>query len=208
MQLRFADCRQRTGRIARYRTRGYNVDPMALPQITWQDLQQLPDDGKRYEAIEGDLYVTPAPSIRHQRISMRLVLALDELLVQPGHGELFHAPVGVEFPATEEGVQPDVVFVSKARRGILAEKWMMGPPDVVIEILSPGTARRDRGIKLRLYERQRVPEYWVVDPENDAIDVWRFELEPRHERFTASLPVRLGDESIGDMDLTRIFARG
>ncbi|HSM08720.1 MAG TPA: Uma2 family endonuclease [Gemmatimonadota bacterium] len=181
---------------------------MALPQITWQDLQQLPDDGKRYEAIEGDLYVTPAPSIRHQRISMRLVLALDELLVQPGHGELFHAPVGVEFPATEEGVQPDVVFVSKARRGILAEKWMMGPPDVVIEILSPGTARRDRGIKLRLYERQRVPEYWIVDPENDAIDVWRFELEPRHERFTASLPVRLGDESIGDMDLTRIFARG
>ena len=134
---------------------------MALPQITWQDVQQLPDDGRRYEAIEGDLYVTPAPSIRHQRISMRLVLSLDQLLVRPGHGELFHGPVGVEFPATEEGVQPDIVFVSKKRSGIVAEKWMMGPPDLVIEILSPTTARRDRGIKLRLYERQGVAEYWV-----------------------------------------------
>jgi len=181
---------------------------MALPQITWQDVQQLPDDGNRYEAIEGDLHVTPAPSIRHQRISMRLVLALDELLVQPGLGELFHAPVGVEFPATEEGVQPDVVFVSNERRGIVAEKWMMGPPDLVIEILSPTTARRDRGIKLRLYERQRVAEYWVVDPEHDAVDVWRFGAEPRHERFTGFLPVRLGPEIVGELDLDGIFARG
>lgn len=196
------------GRIACSGIRGYNVDPMALPQITWQDVQQLPDDGKRYEAIEGELYVTPAPSIRHQRISLRLVLALNELLVDPGHGELFHAPVGVEFPATEEGVQPDIVFVSNERRGIVAEKWMMGPPHLAVEILSPSTAHRDRGIKLRLYERQRVAEYWVVDPENDSVDVWRFDAEPRHERFTGQLPVRLDDDVVGEIDLDEIFARG
>jgi len=181
---------------------------MSLPQITWQDVQQLPDDGKRYEAIEGELYVTPAPSIRHQRISMRLVLVLDRILIRPGHGELFHAPVGVEFPATEEGVQPDILFVSNERRGIVAEKWLVGPPDLVIEILSPTTAHRDRGIKLRLYERQRVAQYWVVDPENDAVDVWRFDAEPRHQRFTDRLPVRLGDDAVGEIDLAGIFGRG
>lgn len=180
---------------------------MPLPRITWQDVQQLPDDGKRYEAIEGDLYVTPAPSIRHQRISRRLEWALKEILMDPGHGEMLHAPVGVEFPDTEEGVQPDIIFVSDERKGIVADAWLMGPPDLVVEILSPSTSHRDRGIKLRLYERQRVAEYWIVDADNDAVEVWRFGAEPRHERFTERLPVRLGDETLGEIDLVEVFRR-
>ena len=180
---------------------------MTLPQITWQDVQQLPDDGKRYEAIEGELYVTPAPSIRHQRISLRLVIELHHILVAPGYGELFFAPTGVEFPATQEGVQPDILFISNERRGIVAERWLMGPPDLVIEILSPGTTQRDRGIKLRLYERQQVAEYWIVDPDADAVEAWRFRAEPRCERFIGRLPVRLGTEVLGEIDLTGIFAR-
>jgi len=118
---------------------------MSLPQITWQDVRQLPDDGKRYEAIGGELWVTPAPSVRHQRISVRLERALDDLLVRPGLGEIFHAPLGVEFPATGEGVQPDILFVSKERR---------------------------------------------------------------HERFTDRLPVRLGEETVGRIDLREVFAGG
>lgn len=195
------------GRIAAASLQGYNVDPMPLPRITWQDVQQLPDDGKRYEAIEGDLYVTPAPSIRHQRISRRLEWALKEILMDPGHGEMLHAPVGVEFPDTEEGVQPDIIFVSDERKGIVADAWLMGPPDLVVEILSPSTSHRDRGIKLRLYERQRVAEYWIVDADNDAVEVWRFGAEPRHERFTERLPVRLGDETLGEIDLVEVFRR-
>jgi Uma2 family endonuclease len=180
---------------------------MALPQITWQDVQQMPDDGNRYEAIEGELYMTPAPTVRHQRISIRLEMALHDLLVDPGHGELLHAPVGVEFPATGEGVQPDILFVSHGRRGIVAEDWLRGAPDLVVEILSPSTAHRDRGVKLRLYERQGVAEYWVVDPEAEAVEVWRFDAEPRHRRLTDAVEIRLGDEVLGRIDLGPIFLR-
>jgi len=181
---------------------------MALPQITWQDVQQMPDDGIRYEAIEGDLYMTPAPSVRHQRISLHLERALSTILVEPGRGELLHAPVGVEFPGTGEGVQPDILFVSNERRGIVAEDAIRGAPDLVVEILSPSTSARDRGIKLRLYERQGVLEYWLVDPEAGVIEVWRFESDPRHQRFVDRLPVRIGDEELGEIDVTKVFAAG
>lgn len=180
---------------------------MALPQITWQDVQQLPEDGRRYEAIDGDLYVTPAPTVRHQRISMRLEWALKTLLQDPGYGELLHAPVGVEFPATEEGVQPDILFISNARREIVAEDWLRGAPDLVVEILSPSTAARDRGIKRRLYERQGVAEYWIVDPDAEAVEVWRFGDTREAERYTDRLPVRLGTAPVGEIPLREIFAR-
>ena len=187
-------------------TRRYNVERMALSQITWQDVQQLPDDGNRYEAIEGDLYVTAAPSLRHQRISRRLFLDLQRLLGDPGLGELFYAPVGVEFPVTEEGVQPDIVFVSNQRRGILADPWIQGAPDIVIEILSPSTARRDRGVKRKLYDRQGVLQYWIVDPAAAVVEVWNFGDESGFGRFSDSLPVFHGGKAIGEIDLTAIFS--
>jgi Uma2 family endonuclease len=178
---------------------------MAISQITWNDVQQLPDDGNRYEAIEGELYVTPAPSVRHQRICMRLTMALHRLLVEPGLGELFFAPTGVEFPATEEGVQPDLLFVSTQRRGIIADPWIRGAPDLVIEILSPTTAHRDRGVKRKLYDRQGVSEYWIVDPDGGVVEVWTFGAEPGHARFADRLPVRLAGEPIGEIDLAEVF---
>jgi len=187
--------------------RSYGVPTMPLPSITWQDVQQMPDDGNRYEAIEGDLYVTPAPTTRHQRVNKRLLYALDRILERPGLGEVFIAPYGVEFPATGEGVQPDIVFVSGERRDIVAAAGIVGAPDLVVEVLSPSTASRDRTIKLRLYERHGVREYWIVDSDENAIDVWRFGKEPLHERFTEALPVRLGTEEVGVIDLESVFAR-
>ncbi|MFW6083928.1 MAG: Uma2 family endonuclease [Gemmatimonadota bacterium] len=103
---------------------------MPMPQITWDDVQQLPDDGNRYEAIEGALYMTPAPSVRHQTISLRLALELSRLLVESDHGRLWYAPIGVRFPATQEGVQPDLVFVSNERRGIVAPDDAPGRDDL------------------------------------------------------------------------------
>ena len=179
---------------------------MPLPQITWDHVQQLPDDGNRYEAIAGELYVTPAPSVRHQAISLELVLELVRILVEPGHGRILAAPVGVRFPATGEGVQPDILFVSNERRGIVAPDELKGAPDLVVEILSPTTAGRDTGLKRILYERQGVAEYWIVDPDAEAVDVWRFDGEPRTERFVDRLPVRLGEEPVGEIDLSRVFA--
>ena len=186
--------------------RSYDVPTMPLPSITWRDVQQMPDDGNRYEAIEGDLYVTPAPGTRHARVSKRLQYALDRTLERPGLGEVFVAPYGVEFPATGEGVQPDILFVSNDRRSIIAEAGILGAPDLVVEILSPSTASRDRSIKLRLYERQGVREYWIVDPDENVVDVWRFGEEPAHESFTTTLPVRLGAEQVGSIDLEVVFA--
>jgi Uma2 family endonuclease len=181
------------------------VERMAISQITWQDVQQLPDDGHRHEAIGGELYVTPAPSIRHQRIARRLLYAMEPILGARGFGELFFAPTGVEFPATEEGVQPDLIFVSNERRGILTDPWIRGAPDLVVEILSPTTAHRDRGVKFKLYKRHGVEQYWIVDPDARAIEVWRFEGESRCERFTETLPVRLAGEAVGEIDLVEVF---
>ncbi len=186
------------------------MERMALSQITWQDVQQLPDDGHRHEAIEGELYVTPAPSSRHQRVAMRLTLALNRLLVDRDLGELFFAPIGVEFPATQEGVQPDLVFVSRSRSGIIVEEGIRGAPDLVVEILSPTTAGRDRGVKRKLYERQGVAQYWIVDMEAEAVEVWTFGGRPSEapalQRYTGSLPVRIGDEPVGEIDLAEVFA--
>lgn len=179
---------------------------MPMPQITWDHVQELPDDGNRYEAIAGELYVTPAPSVRHQVISQRLNLELVRTLVEGGYGRVLYAPLGVHFPATGEGVQPDLMFVSHGRRGILAPDQLRGAPDLVVEILSPATASRDTGVKRVLYQRQGVTEYWIVDPDACAVDVWRFEREPCSERFVDSLPVRFGDDRVGEIDLERIFA--
>jgi Uma2 family endonuclease len=166
----------------------------------------MPEDGKLYEAIDGELYVTPAPKLRHQWISANLFAALLELLVEPGHGWLFAAPTGVEFPDTEEGVQPDLVFISRDRRERLTEAGISGPPDLVIEIGSPSTAKRDRTIKKKLYERQGVPQYWFVDSETDAVEVWDFAtgaVEPA--RNTERLPVRQGGRDYGEIELSSVF---
>ncbi|WP_419859591.1 Uma2 family endonuclease [Candidatus Palauibacter sp.] len=174
--------------------------------FTWRDAQRMPDDGNRYEAIGGELFMKAAPNFRHQKVSQRVFKELDRILQEPGHGEVVYAPFGVEFPATDEGVQPDLLFVSNERREILGSDWIRGAPDLVVEILSPSTASHDRGIKLELYERQGVREYWIGDPDEHVVDVWRFGEEPADERFTETLPVRLGIEQVGEIDLQAVFA--
>lgn len=174
---------------------------------TWEDVERMPEDGNRYEWIGGRLYMTPAPATRHQRISKRLQQALMRILEHAGHGEMFYAPCLVAFPGTGDRVQPDLLFVSNERRGIITEKQMLGAPDLVVEILSPSTAHRDRGIKLDLYARSGVRQYWIVDPDRDVVDVWRFGENPGHERCTGDMPVRLGTERVGAIDLDEVFSR-
>ncbi len=186
----------------------YDVSTMqTTTPTTWEDVLRMPDDGNRYEFIGGRLYVTAAPVTRHQRICKRLQQALMGILEHAGHGELFFAPYLVEFPGTADRVQPDILFVSKERWGIITKNQVLGAPDLVVEILSPSTAHRDRGIKLDLYARRGVREYWIVDPVDDVVDVWRFGEQPGHERFEGKLPVRLGSQEMGVIDLDEVFSR-
>ncbi|KPK59061.1 MAG: hypothetical protein AMS21_10175 [Gemmatimonas sp. SG8_38_2] len=179
---------------------------MSTTQITWQDTLLLPEDGKRYEAVDGELYVTPAPSLRHQRISARLFTALARLLEEPGHGSVLYAPLGVEFPETQEGVQPDIVYVSSSRSEIFVQEGIRGAPDLVVEIASPGTADPDRTIKKKLYQRQGVAQYWVVDPDTESVEVWDFSAGTEQTaRYTDRLPVHLESRSFGAIDLPPVF---
>ena len=178
-----------------------------LAPTTWEDVLRMPDDGNRYEFIGGRLYVTPATATRHQRVLRELWMSLVRILMDTGRGEVLCAPLLVQFPGTEDRVQPDLLFVSNERRSIIGEKQVLGAPDLVVEILSPSTAHRDRGVKLDLYARHGVPQYWIADPVKDAVDGWRFADERGHERFSGELPVRLGAGELGRIDLGEVFSR-
>jgi Uma2 family endonuclease len=179
---------------------------MPATRVTWRDVLTMPEDGNRYEAIGGELVVSPPPKVRHQWVTERLLGTLRDLLVRTGYGYLFPAPVGVVFPGTEEGVQPDIVFVTRERLDIVGEDAIQGPPDLVIEILSPSTARRDRTVKRHLYERQGVAEYWIVDIDARQVEVWSFAAGTRDaERYTDRVPVRLGERVMGQVELATIF---
>ncbi len=141
--------------------------------MTYADWLRLPDDGRLYEIIDGELLVSPPPSIRHQRISRRLVLQLGQLLGESGPAEVFDAPVGVRLG--DDVLEPDLVIVLREHADRIGEQVIEGAPDIVIEILSPGSAKRDLGAKRAVYQSAGIPEYWIVDPESAAIEVLALE---------------------------------
>ena len=147
--------------------------PAQGQKLTYDDFLLFPDDGMRHELIDGEHYVTPSPILRHQAISGRLFLAIGSWLRDHPTGQIFYAPLDVILSRFDV-VEPDLLYVSNERApDLLSGKWVTGAPDLVIEIGSPGTRRRDEMIKRRLYERSNVLEYWVVDPEVDVIRVYR-----------------------------------
>jgi Uma2 family endonuclease len=141
-------------------------------KLTYDDFLLFPDDGKRHELIDGEHYVTPSPGTAHQRIVGRLHLALGNYLGKHPVGELFLAPFDVVFSQFDV-VEPDLLYVTAERRQeILTKQHVRGTPDLVIEVGSPGTRRRDETIKRRLYERAGVAEYWIVDPELEVVRIY------------------------------------
>ncbi len=132
------------------------------------DIWDTPEDGKRYEVIDGELFMTPPPIVAHQRASAGLFGYIWPHVHQRRLGELFSAPVGVVLDE-ENGLQPDLVYVSRERASILSERGIEGAPDLVVEILSPSTRARDLGIKMRRYAAAGVPHYWIVDLRDRAL---------------------------------------
>ena len=138
-------------------------------RYTYDDYLKTPDD-KRYELIEGELYMTPSPITNHQRISGRIDFELRKFVLENDCGEIFYAPYDVYFD-DENVVQPDILFISKDRLNIIGDKNLQGAPDLVIEILSESNAYRDLIQKKKLYARFGVKEYWIVVPGEKTIDI-------------------------------------
>jgi len=142
-------------------------------KLTYDDFVLLPDDGMRHELIDGEHYVTPSPNMKHQRVSGNLHWLIRRHLETHPVGEVFYAPFDVVLSRFDV-VEPDLLYMSRERAAqVLTSKNVQGAPELVIEIASPGTRKRDETIKRRLYERMGVTEYWVVDPEVDTIRVYR-----------------------------------
>lgn len=136
--------------------------------LTYRDLWHTPDDGNRWEIIDGEVCVSPAPYVSHQRAVAALYRLLDRHVRLARSGEVFLAPIAVILD-TSSGVQPDIDYVARRQRAIVQEKGIVGAPELVIEVLSNATSSRDRGVKKDLYARSGVPHYWLVDPRTRSL---------------------------------------
>jgi len=141
------------------------------PTLTYPELRLMPDDGKRYELIDGEVFVSPSPSEKHQRASGRLFLSMGGHVVRHDLGRVYYAPFDVVF-GEKTALQPDLLFVSKARLGIIGPEYIIGAPDLVVEILSPSRPAYDRVTKLEQYALYGVAEYWIVDPMAESVEIY------------------------------------
>ena len=150
----------------------HNEAAMLTPtkdQKTYADYAAL-DEGAPYQLIDGELVMSPAPTVLHQLVVWRLGTHLFNFVEKHDLGLVVGAPVDVYFSETET-YQPDLVFISKERLNIVTEQKVMGAPDLVVEVLSPGTGYYDLTKKRRVYQASGVKEYWIVDPTEKTVEV-------------------------------------
>jgi len=150
-------------------------------KLDYDDLAHAPDDGKQYELLDGDLFVTPAPSPLHQRASKRLQRQLERYFEERHLGEVFNAPLDVIL-TPRDVVEPDLVVVTDPQQ--ISRRGIEGAPALVVEILSPSTADRDRMLKAKRHEATGILHYWIVDLESKHLDCSR--LTDRQYALVAS----------------------
>lgn len=143
-------------------------------KFTYEHYVHFPSDGMRHEIVDGDHFMNPAPNLYHQTISRRIQFQLYAQIELKKLGWVFDAPVDVKLTEFDV-VQPDLVVVLQDRAEILTDTKIDGAPNLVIEILSKSTASYDRSLKLQLYQRTGVPEYWIVDPDTCTIEQYILE---------------------------------
>jgi Uma2 family endonuclease len=134
----------------------------------------LIEDEKRYEVMKGELIMVPAPFTIHQRISSKLNFIISKYVNEKNLGEVFYAPTDVVL-AEDIVVQPDILFISNKRLDIIKDAAIMGSPDLIIEIVSPSSASYDTIEKRDVYEKYGVKEYWLVFPQEKAVEVLAIE---------------------------------
>ena len=143
----------------------------------YEDYKKLPE-GAPYQLIGGSLVMTPAPEVYHQEISGKIEFKLREFVMTNDIGKVYDAPIDVRLGDTDV-YQPDIIFIRHQNENIIGRKEIEGPPDLIIEILSPATAYYDLREKYRVYEKCGVSEYWIVDPKQKKVEVY----ENRANRF-------------------------
>lgn len=144
-------------------------------KLTYADYETFPDDGNRYEIIDGEVFVTAAPSGPHQRAVTRLARYLDAHAEEKDLGEVYASPYAVIFSPSDV-FEPDIVFISRARSVMTDTRGVMrGTPDLCIEVASESTRRYDRTVKFERYAHFRLPEYWIVDPDAQTVAVFFLE---------------------------------
>ena len=150
---------------------------------TYEEYYRL-DDDQRYELIEGNLLMSPAPDTWHQNWLNDINLFLSQFVKQRKLGRIFIAPIDVVFDP-ENTVQPDIVFVSAANADMVQRRAIFGTPDLLIELVSPSSVKRDRYDKKDLYARFGVKEYWIGDPANKSLEILTLK-EGRYELHCAA----------------------
>lgn len=157
-------------------------------KLDYDDLAHTPDDGRRYELLEGALLVSPSPRPLHQRVSKRLQRQLEAYFEDKGLGEVFNAPVDVIL-TMHDVVVPDLVVVTTSPQ--VTERAIEGPPAIIVEILSPSTQSRDRQLKAGRYAALGVVHYWIVDPAGQKLECYRLEEGRYVTVLTAESPARI-----------------
>lgn len=147
--------------------------------VTYEMYAEMPDDGQRYEIFDGVMeMMSPGPSTTHQSVSGELEFILKQSCRMDYL--IFHAPIDVILSETNV-VQPDILMIHRSRQHIVAERGIEGAPDLVVEILSPSSRKRDKVTKLKLYGRSGVPEYWIIDTEARTMEQFRLIDDERYE---------------------------
>ncbi len=147
----------------------YEISPDQV--FTYEDYLKLPEEpGYRFEILEGMLIKEPSPNVLHQRVSRRLQRILEDYFwEQDADGEIFNAPLDVTFQDNTV-VQPDLFYVSGEQKLIIKDTRIDGSPTLVVEIISPFSRRKDRLQKLRIYQKNKIPHYWIVNPEDKTLE--------------------------------------
>jgi Uma2 family endonuclease len=177
---------------------------MQQTKHTYQDYLSLSDD-ERVELIEGEFVVAPAPSIEHQSIVRNIATALWLYVRDRKLGKVLWAPTDVVL-SPETVLQPDILFVSNQARESFTAANLQGAPDLTIEVLSPGTAVRDKGVKRELYARFGVKEYWIVDPIEESVEVFQFDVEGSEVRQYSKGRVSSSAVDGFEIEIAQIFA--
>jgi Uma2 family endonuclease len=152
--------------------------------LNYDDYLTFPDNDRiRKEIIDGELFMSPSPSTKHQSILRNLSFILFNFVKKNSLGEIFFAPFDIILSHINV-VQPDIIFLSKQSYHLLTELNLQGAPELVIEILSPSTTKTDRIFKKDIYERFGVKEFWIVDPEKETVEIWQLKNQQFQLSFT------------------------